>query len=128
MIPLQFALRRRMMMGGEKMRTVQLRMTKEYGITSFKYNGIEYTTPVDLVVQNGDTITLTVSVKSDSAWNEVVFVKDGKTIARGYGRPSTSCAIVIEADCTITTQRTTSESGWPNYNVIITTTYKGAKQ
>jgi hypothetical protein len=117
-----------MMMGGEKMRTVQLRMTKEYGITSFKYNGIEYTTPVDLVVQNGDTIKLTVSVKDDSVWNRVAFVKDGKTIAKGSGRPSTSCAIVIEADCTITTQRTTEESGWPIYNVIITTTYKGAKQ
>ena len=122
MIPLQFALRRRMMMGVEKMRTVQLQITKEYGITSFKYNGIEYTTPVDLVVQNGDTITLIVSVKAGSAWNKVVFVKDGKTIAEGNGRPSTSCAIVIEADCTITTQRTTGGSGLSNYNVIITTT------
>lgn len=122
MIPLQFALRRRMMMGGEKMRTVQLRMTKEYGITSFKYNGIEYTTPVDLVVQNGDTITLTVSIKEDSSWYSVAFVKDGKTIAQGNGRPSTSCAIVIEADYTITTQRSTGPSGWPIYNVIITTT------
>lgn len=122
MIPLQFALRRRMMMAGEKMRTVQLRMTKEYGITSFKYNGIEYTTPVDLVVQNGDTVTLTVSVVADSAWNEVVFVKDGKTIAQGNGRPSTSCAIVIDADYTITTRRTTGSTTWPIYNVIITTT------
>ena len=122
MIAIQYALRRRMMMAGEKMRTVQLRMTKEYGITSFKYNGIEYTTPVDLVVQNGDTITLIVSVKADSAWNKVVFVKDGKTIAEGNGRPSTSCVIVIDADCTIATQRSTAPTGWPIYNVIITTT------
>lgn len=122
MMPLQFALRRRMMMSGEKMRTVQLRMTKEYGITSFKYNGIEYTTPVDLVVQNGDTITLTVSVKESSAWSGVAFIKDGKTIAEGNGRPSTSCAIVIDADCTITTQRITGPTGWPCYHVIITTT------
>ena len=122
MIPLQFALRRRMMMGVEKMRTVQLQMTKEYGITSFKYNGIEYTAPVDLVVQNGDTITLIVSVKADSSWNGVAFVKDGKKIAEGNGRPSTSCAIVIDADCTITTQRSTGPTGWPIYNVIITTT------